>query len=107
MKNFYFLTLTILFQLSIFGNDVQAQAPTVPSSNLTISNVDGNRFYVSFTRGDGAKRIIVASSQPVTAIPQNGTDYMADDFGEGNEIASGQFVVYEGTGSGTWLYGFN
>src|SRR5690606_5606246 len=51
--------------------------------------------------------IIVASSQPVTAIPQNGTDYMADDFGEGNEIASGQFVVYEGTGSGTWLYGFN
>ncbi|MCA1761072.1 MAG: hypothetical protein LC658_14995, partial [Bacteroidales bacterium] len=107
MKIFYFLTLITLFQLNILGSYVQAQAPTTPSSSLNISNIDGNRFYVSFTRGDGAKRVIIASSQPVTAVPQNGTDYMPGNYGEGNEIAPGQFVVFEGTGSGSWLYGFN
>ncbi|MFV0593960.1 MAG: hypothetical protein ACK5M7_21495, partial [Draconibacterium sp.] len=92
---FFMLTSHFLF----------AQSPTTASSNLNVTNIDGDRFYVSFTRGDGEKRIIIASEQPITSVPQNGVDYLAGNFGEGNEIAPGEYVVYEGTSSGSWIYG--
>ena len=72
----------------------------MPSSNLSFNNIDGNLFQVSFTKGDGEKRLIIAKEgSPVTAIPSDGVDYIAGDFGLGNEIAPGEFVVYEGTKS--------
>ncbi|SHO64602.1 CARDB domain-containing protein, partial [Algoriphagus zhangzhouensis] len=102
-KSIYFFTLLFLLPvLSLF-----AQAPTVPSSNFSVSNIDGSTFYVSFSAGDGQKRIIIASENPVTASPSNGVDYTPGNFGLGNEIAPGQFVVYDGASSGTWLYGFS
>uniref|UniRef100_UPI00359344AE hypothetical protein n=1 Tax=Aquiflexum sp. TaxID=1872584 RepID=UPI00359344AE len=103
------LLKTIVFSLVFFlgSHDVFAQAPTTPSSNLNISNIDGDRFYASFTRGNGARRIIIASTSPVTAVPVNGADYLAGNYGLGNEISQGQFVVYNGTANQTWIYGFN
>ncbi|MBW6499302.1 MAG: hypothetical protein K0B09_13000, partial [Bacteroidales bacterium] len=90
-----------------FIGEANAQAPTGAATNLSITNIDGNQFYVSYTRGNGARRIIVASENPITAIPVDGADYLADNYGLGNEIAPGQYVVYKGTAAGTWLYGFN
>ncbi|SFH02748.1 hypothetical protein SAMN04487988_113100, partial [Algoriphagus hitonicola] len=103
-RNSFLIILLLLLHTSVF-----AQAPSEPSTNLSISNIDGNRFYVSFTKqtGSGDKRIIVASTSPVTAEPINGADYLAGSFGLGNEIAPGQFVVYNGTASGTWINGLN
>jgi predicted heme/steroid binding protein len=92
--------------LTSFSTGVFAQAPTMPASNLSISGIDGNRFNVYFTRGDGAKRIIVAKAgSPVTAVPVDGTDYLAGAFGLGNEIALGEFVVYEGTSNSHTITG--
>ncbi|MBW6480765.1 MAG: hypothetical protein K0B37_15150, partial [Bacteroidales bacterium] len=113
MKKFYLqsgkftINLILCVILLLINVHVFAQAPSVPSSNLSFSGIDGDRFYVSFTRGDGARRIIVASTSPITAEPVNGADYLAGSFGLGNELAPGQFVVYNGTASGTWINGLN
>ena len=85
-----------------------AQAPTTPSTNLNVSNQDGDRFVISFTAGNGAKRIIIArAGSAVTAVPKNGADYLAGPFGDGNEILPGQFVVYEGSGASAWITGLS
>ncbi|SMD44234.1 gliding motility-associated C-terminal domain-containing protein [Aquiflexum balticum DSM 16537] len=102
LKTFFFSIVFFSASFHVFG-----QVPTTPPTNLNISNIDGDRFYVSFTRGNGAKRIIVASTSPVTAIPVNGADYLAGNFGQGNEISPGQFVVYNGTSNQSWIAGFN
>jgi hypothetical protein len=113
MKDFYLISakslslLILLFLFTISDFTASAQAPTTPSSNLTFSNLDGDRFIAYYNRGDGARHIIVASENPVTAVPVDGADYLSGNYGLGNEIGPGQFVVYSGTGSGTWLYGFN
>ena len=102
MKSLFFSIVFIFVGFSSFG-----QAPSVPSTNLTTSNIDGDQFYVSFTRGNGTRRIIVASTSPVTAVPTDGADYLTGDFGLGNELSQGQFVVYNGTSSQSWIYGLN
>src|SRR5690554_4671948 len=106
MKNLYFFLLCSLILLPL---QMYSQAPTTPSTNLSFSSIDGNRFYMSFTRGNGAQRIIVMKTDsPVTAVPVDGIDYLASTtFGSGNEIAPGEFVVYEGTSSGTTITGLS
>lgn len=81
--------------------------PTTPSSNLSSSNVEGNSISFSWTSGNGANRLIIARiGNPVTALPVNGTDYIANNtFGLGNEISAGQFVVYKGAGTSFGLVG--
>ena len=92
------LILSFLFLLFVILL-VDAQAPTTPSTNLTFNNIDGNRVRLSFTKGDGVNRIIIAKADsPVTALPSDGVDYIPGAFGSGNEISPGEFVVYEGTG---------
>ncbi|SDZ75327.1 CARDB domain-containing protein [Psychroflexus halocasei] len=93
-----FFSVFLLCFILLFPFHVNAQAPTTPSSNLSFSSIDGNRMRLNFTQGDGAEKIIIAKADsPVTAVPVDGTDYLADDFGEGNEIAPGEFVVYKGS----------
>ncbi|MFV0590263.1 MAG: hypothetical protein ACK5M7_02675, partial [Draconibacterium sp.] len=91
------------------GSQTTASAPTVAASNFTVSNLDGDRFYMYFTAGDGARRLIVArEGSPVTAVPADGTSYSGNTtFGSGEEISSGEYVVYSGTSTGTWLYGLD
>lgn len=67
---------------------------------MSFSSIDGDRFRVTFTKGNGAKRIIVArAGSPVNAIPEDATDYIAGSFGAASEIGSGNYVVYDGTGN--------
>jgi hypothetical protein len=75
--------------------------PAVNASTGTFSLVDGNKLTFNWINGDGAKRIVVASQgSPVSFTPANGTDYPADPiFANGNDLGSGQFVVYNGAGS--------
>jgi Secretion system C-terminal sorting domain len=76
-------------------------APTTPSTNLTFPGNDGDRIGLQWSAGNGAKRIVIAKkSSAVTATPVNGNDYNASGaFGAGNEIAPGEFVVYDGSGT--------
>uniref|UniRef100_UPI0040487A23 hypothetical protein n=2 Tax=Mariniflexile sp. TaxID=1979402 RepID=UPI0040487A23 len=78
---------------------VIAQAPTTPSTNFNTSSINGNSLIINFTKGDGAKRIIIAKEgSVVTAIPTDGADYTPGVFGAGNQILPGEYVVAEGTG---------
>ncbi|WP_029038754.1 hypothetical protein, partial [Salinimicrobium xinjiangense] len=115
MKNFYAFSVGhfwILFLAVFFQVSALAQAPTTPSSNFSVSNIDGDRFYINYTKGDGARRIIIASTNPVTAVPQDGADYVANStYGLGNELKPGEFVIFNGSSfysnTGMWVYGLN
>lgn len=75
-----------------------ASAPTVPSQNISINNIEGNGMRVNWTSGNGRGRILVArEGSPVTAVPETGRGYRANAaFGNGEEIKPGEFVVYNG-----------
>ncbi len=77
-------------------------APTIPSSNISFSSIDGASIFLSWTPGDGANRIVVIRlGTAVTAVPVNGVDYNDDAvFGNGDAILPGQFVLYDNSGAG-------
>jgi len=80
-----------------------AAAPTAPAYNLGIGSIAGNRFTVSFNKGNGSSRIVVVKAgNPVVAMPANGVDYNYNsNFGTSNTeftLADG-YVVYKIGGS--------
>lgn len=89
------------------ANVTTATTPSVPASGISFNAVDGNRFNINWTTGDGARRLIIGSAAgPVSAVPVDGQDYVASStFGNGEEITPGEFVVYNGTSSAVTLYG--
>ena len=78
-----------------------AAQPTVAASAISFSQVEGNSMRVLWTSGNGARRIVVArAGSAVTALPANGTDYTPSGvMGSGDNLGSGQFVVYDGVSS--------
>ncbi len=55
---------------------------------------------LSFTAGNGARRLVVVSTTNFANLPVNGTAYTANSvFGSGGIIGAGNFVVLNGTGS--------
>lgn len=42
---------------------------------------------------------LAAENKEVDATPTNGVDYTAGPYGEGDEVGTGNFVVYKGTSS--------
>ena len=76
-------------------------APSVQASNFVQSVQNLNDITVSWTRGDGDAVIVLAhENAPVNANPESGNVYIADAaFGNGDEIGTGNFVVYNGTGT--------
>jgi hypothetical protein len=93
------LSLCLLFCINFVL--VRAQAPTTPASNVTFNSFDGNGYRVTWTNGNGARRIVVMrEGAPVTALPVNGIDYNHNTiFGSGDLLAPGQFVIQDGFGS--------
>lgn len=86
------------------GIDVAPPPAAEPTGQATSATVSGNGFNtltVNFSPGNGNRRIVVArQSSAVSATPQDGFGYSANaNFGQGSELSSGQFVVYDGTGS--------
>lgn len=74
-------------------------APTIQASNVTFSNITSSSFTVKWTNGNGTNRlVIVRQGDAVTAVPADGTSYSANNsWQSGEEIAPGNFVVYNGT----------
>lgn len=74
---------------------VHAAPPTTPSSALASSNVDGDRFTLRWTNGNGARRIVVMTTNTtITGLPVNGVDYTDNPvFGQGNTLAPGEYIV--------------
>ena len=86
---------------------VHAAPQTTPSSVLTSSNVDGDRITLSWTMGNGSRRIVVVTTNAaVTGRPVNGVDYTENAvFGQGNTLAPGEYIVGDFSGNTVNVYG--
>lgn len=83
--------------------------PTLQATLFSGSNATTNSMDISWTRGNGDNVLVVArAGGAVDADPASGTSYTADaTFGSGDEIGTGNYVVYNGSGNGVSLTGLN
>lgn len=75
--------------------------PTVQSSFVTINGVGNDSVALSWTKGDGTARIVVARQNATTPVdPADWTNYDANaNYGSGSTTGAGNFTVYKGTDS--------
>jgi gliding motility-associated-like protein len=87
--------------LLLFGALCFAQAPTIHSSSVSITNLYCHYFTVTWSAGNGEGRVVLArEGSAVNAIPVDLTSYNArDSFGNGSQVGTGNWVVYNGSGS--------
>lgn len=78
-------------------------APTTQSSSISFSNVQQNQMDVSWTNGDGAKRVVIMNTTNTFTTPVDGTDPTANSVYGG----SGQQVVYNNSGNTVTVTGLN
>ncbi|MBK9526130.1 MAG: SBBP repeat-containing protein [Bacteroidetes bacterium] len=81
--------------------------PTIAATNLSISTTNCSDLFLNFTPGNGAGRIIIAhQGSAVHLSPVNGTSYLANSiFGSGDNLGSGNYVVYKGNGNSVTVSG--
>jgi hypothetical protein len=75
--------------------------PTTQATNVTFSSVSGTGFTIGWTNGDGTNRLVlVKAGSAVDATPIDGNFYSSSTtFGNGTQIGSENYVVYNYTGS--------
>ncbi len=78
-----------------------ASQPTTQSSALAFTTIGPKNLTLSFTKGNGASRVVVMKAgNAVDSDPVDATTYSANTlFGSGTQIGSGNYVVYNGTGN--------
>ncbi|WP_020532789.1 fibronectin type III domain-containing protein [Flexithrix dorotheae] len=81
--------------------------PSTQAGNIVFSNLESNKVTLNWINGDGTDRLIVAKeTSPVDAFPSDFYGYNADSlFGAGNQLGSGNYVVYDGTGNSVTITG--
>lgn len=75
--------------------------PTTQATTITFSNIQTNQIIATSSGGDGSYRVILAKAgTSVNSTPVDGTEYTGNaSFGTGQQIGSGNYVVYAGSGS--------
>ncbi|MBX2828754.1 MAG: serine hydrolase [Flavobacteriaceae bacterium] len=92
---------------STFPDHDLMDSPTVNASALMAAGDEVSQMELNWTNGNGSSRMAVMkditnNSEPFnfSAYPLDGTDYNANaQFGAGDNLGDGTFVVYNGTGS--------
>ncbi|WP_462249120.1 lamin tail domain-containing protein [Ekhidna sp.] len=81
--------------------------PATQASAFTFMTIGETVMTVNWTRGSGDEVLVVAKSgSAVDADPASGTTYSANAaFGTGDQIGTGNYVVYAGTGTSVPLTG--
>jgi len=76
-------------------------SPTTPPSAFSASNIGTTSMDIAWTNGNGDNTLVVArAGGVVNDDPMSGSTYTADaSFGNGSQIGTGNYVVYNGTGS--------
>jgi len=87
----------------------QCVTPSTQASNFNANNIGDNQMEISWTRGNGDRVLVVARQDAaVNEDPTNGTGYNANaQFGTGDQIGNGNYVVYDGTGTNVTVTGLN
>ena len=112
-----------VFEYSNFGIDINykttnpglgsrstlALEPTTAAANLSFSSLGISQFSVSWDNGNGAGRLVLARQAiAVNAVPTDGMGHVGNAiFGQGDEVGSGNFVVFAGSGSTFTVTGLN
>jgi hypothetical protein len=83
--------------------------PTIQASNVVFSGVSGSGMNVSWTRGNGSYCIVLMKqANVVDSDPVDLTNYKDNTtFGNGDQIGTGNFVVYIGTGNSVAVKGLS
>ncbi len=78
-----------------------------PATSFTATNIQNEQMTINWTRADGDKVLVVAhKADAVESAPISGTSYSANAvFKAGDELGTGNFVVYNGTGSSVIVTG--
>jgi len=95
---------------SLTANETTLESePTIAASNLIISDIGTNSMQLDWTNGNGANRVVVATAfSAVSSNPTDGSTYTANSsFGSGSTTGSGQYVIYNGSGSSVSVSGLN
>ena len=82
--------------------------PTIQSDNITFSEITSDSMKLQWDAGNGAGRIVVAHEEgAVDSDPVDGINYNSNTvFGSGDQIGTGNYVVYMGTGNSLTVTGF-
>jgi len=88
---------------------VSCTAPTNQAHTFTSTNLQTTQMDIGWTRGNGDNILIVArQGTAVNADPVSGTSYAANAaFGSGDQIGTGNYVVYNGSGTSLTVTGLN
>lgn len=79
-----------------------ARRPAINASNMLFSNVTSTSIEKNWTNGNGARRLVIASTKPINDyfLPQDGREYTANaTYRSGSSLGDQMYVVYKGTGS--------
>lgn len=94
-------------------------APTINANSLSASNVTTNSMLLNWNNGNGTARLVVAKESTTmnmspnrasefSAYPLDGTDYTANSqFGSGDDLGDGSYVIYNGTGTNVTMSGLD
>ncbi len=76
------------------------EAPTISASSIQSKEIKTNSMKISWTKGNGSKRIVVAKeASAVNAIPTDSTALFAsDNFGNGYDLGDDNYVIYNESG---------
>ncbi|MFZ4399844.1 MAG: M6 family metalloprotease domain-containing protein [Bacteroidales bacterium] len=90
-----------------FMGGLSCTPPTTQATLFTSSSLADNSMTIGWTRGNGNSVLIIArATVAVNEIPLNGTNYTANSiFGNGTQIGTGNFVVYNGSGTSVNITG--
>ncbi len=76
-------------------------------SNLAITAIGTDQFTITWTKGiTGTNTLVVVKALTLPSDPTDMTSYTADPvFGDGDDLGSGSYVVYNGTGESVTVTG--
>lgn len=100
------------------GNDITVNGstaassvsePTTSATSVNFTSVGAAQFTVNWTNGDGTSRLVLMKSgSAVDASPADEASYTANTaFGSGQELGTGNFVVYSSTGNNVTVTGLS
>lgn len=86
-----------------------ALPPTVQASLINFTSVNPIQFDINWTNGDGAERLVVVSENfLVNTFPNDVITYNASSIlGSGDDLGSGDYVVYAGSGNSVTVTGLS
>ena len=96
-------------KITIYLAGPPADEPTVQASGVSFNSVGSSQITINWAAGNGSNRLVLVKAvSQVDSDPVDGISYTANTtFGNGSQIGSGNYVVYNGTGNSVTITGLS